>query len=128
MPISSSNPFFGDTNVEHHSVSGVGHQSLTADQGSQQDVLAALGLTVTSGLPIHTGFNILATILDIHGYIKAGLSLDPVGAILTDDQGQRLGYTRDRPSGGIPNSVFLGDDTLRSGSSSATGRLPCSSS
>ena len=111
VPVSSSDPFAGDVNVEQHLIPGVGHQDLTAVSGSQEEVLGALGLNTTSySALIHTGSDLALKLGSLE--VFASLVIDPVGAILTDLQGQRLGYTTQTGVlDEIPNSVFLGDDS-----------------
>ena len=120
VPVASSDPFMGDTNVEQFPAivgTNVSHQELPSNEDAQADVLQALGIIATDYAGISTGLSLVNKLEDLGegtgvlGWVISYV-FDPVGAVLTDDQGRRLGYTPvTGPLEEIPDSVFLGDST-----------------
>ncbi|MFI5455559.1 MAG: LamG-like jellyroll fold domain-containing protein, partial [Isosphaerales bacterium] len=122
VPASSADPFEGITTVRTFNVGNVEHQALPADLTSQTDALQSLGLN-TSLLPISTSLSYWG--LHSLAIWEVQYRIDPVGTILTDAQGRRLG---DTPETGlleeIPDSVFLGNSSTGIAIAFGTGPVP----
>ena len=124
VPVSSSDPFTGDSNVEFVPISGIEHQSLPSNMLSQSGVLQYLGFAAGYNSQISTATSSLGDQICAASWV-ASLAFDPVGAVLTDSQGRRLGYTpQTGPLEEIPNSIFLGDATAGFGLAFGTGPVP----
>ena len=101
--ISSVGLYQSDSRFTKYDEPGVDHQGLTADPTAQKEILDELDLSLAT--PISTTLSKLA-------YLRVGLTVvrvDPVDALLVDDQGKKLGYTAaGGPVTDIPNSLYLG--------------------
>ncbi|MGC8638923.1 MAG: Calx-beta domain-containing protein, partial [Isosphaeraceae bacterium] len=106
VPIfSSASPFQGDSRVLSvgFSQGNVHHQDLTNNPEIQKTILWRLGRGLSTISTGHSDYELLKM-----GKIVL-VGVDPVDAVLVDDQGRRLGYTQaDGPLNEIPNSVYYG--------------------
>ena len=124
VPVASSaTPFVGNPNVTLYQLQGVSHGELPSNRNSQMDVLQTLGVNTSSGVTISTG---LSTNPVFQGATwRILFTVDPVGALLTNAEGQQVGYA---PTTGaveqIPDSVYWGNGTAGFGLAFGTGPAP----
>ncbi len=122
VPASAADPFEGITTVRTFNVGAVEHQALPSDPLSQTVALQSLGL--------NTSLDSISTSLSYSGpralaTWEIQYRIDPVGTVLTDDQGRPLGDTPETgPLEEIPDSVFLGDSSTGIGIAFGTGPVP----
>jgi Bacterial Ig-like domain len=124
VPVSSSvGPFQNADNVTKFEIDGATHGGIIGNSDSQKEALQVLGFDLSNGAPISTGLG-RSQLLE-NGYWRIVVTWDPVGAVLTDSKGQRLGYTTETgPLAEIPGSVFLGDATAGFGLAFGDGPPP----
>lgn len=100
---SSATPFVNDSRFVTYEFNDVHHSGLTADPRVQRTILATLGRPFTTVISTN-----LAVPLNLTNGLMV-LGVDPVDALLVDDQGRRLGYTQATgPLSEIPNSTYFG--------------------
>lgn len=105
-------------------IEGAEHQSLPGSRKGQTDVLNALGFGWDAPLPS------ISTNLATSGMFSKEtwtiiLQLDPVGAVVSDDQGRQFGYMTDLgPILEVPRSMFLGDERVGLGIAFGDGTFP----